>query len=152
MDIRDLSFATEPDAEKARQLCIERVARGLDEHGLLSSCEADDKPLVLAVLDANQQIVAGLLGKILRGWLRVDMVWVAKELRGLGYGKALMQRAEEIAIAQGCRAAHLDTYGYQAPEFDKRLGYKVFAELRDYPPGETKFYFKKSFQSLHDRQ
>ena len=72
------------------------------------------------------------------------MVWVAEELRGLGHGKRLMQRAEEIAIAHGCQVAHLDTYSYQAPDFYLGLGYEVFGELKDYPPGETKYYFRKS--------
>lgn len=75
------------------------------------------------------------------------MVWVAEELRGMGYGTKLMQRSKEVAKAQGCRSIHLETYSFQAPNFYQRLVYEVFGTLDDYPDGETKYYFKKHLVS-----
>lgn len=119
----------------------------LDEFDRICQQEANNTPLVLAILNGNEEIIGGLLGKHLRGWLRVDMVWVAEELRGMGYGTKLMQRSKEVAKAQGCRSIHLETYSFQAPNFYQRLVYEVFGTLDDYPDGETKYYFKKHLVS-----
>ncbi|MCB0085747.1 MAG: GNAT family N-acetyltransferase, partial [Caldilineaceae bacterium] len=116
-DARDLSSDAQPGDREARGLCVEAVFRGLEEFDSASQRDANDAALVLAIFDAEERIVGGLLGKMLRGWLRIDALWVAEEMRRLGHGAGLMQRAQEIAVAQGCRAAHLDTYSYQAPEF-----------------------------------
>jgi GNAT superfamily N-acetyltransferase len=142
-EVRNLSSADHLNDMAVRKLCIETISQGIEEFDRISQREANDCPLVLAIFDSEEQIVGGLLGKMLRGWLRIDMVWIAKEWRGLGLGRRLVQQAEEIAIAQGCYAAHLDTYSFQAPDFYLKVGYEVFGELKDYPYGETKYYFKK---------
>lgn len=39
-------------------------------------------------------------------------MFVAPEFRGLGLGRRLLRRSEEIAAAGGCRAVRLDTSDY----------------------------------------
>ena len=41
--------------------------------------------------------------------LMVTELWVAEELRGQGVGKALMDKAKEVAVAQGRRTIILET-------------------------------------------
>jgi ribosomal protein S18 acetylase RimI-like enzyme len=132
LEVIDLSSV---DQLSNRQRCIETVSQGLEEFERISHLETNDRPLFLAIFDRDEQIVGGLLGKLLRGWLRIDMLWVAEALRGLGYGTSLVQRVEAIAMAHGCHSAHLDTYSFQAPGFYLKLGYEVFGELNDYPAG-----------------
>jgi hypothetical protein len=43
----------------------------------------------------------------------------------------------------GARSVHLDTYDFQALGFYKKLGYGVFGELDDYPPGHTRYFLTK---------
>ena len=45
--------------------------------------------------------------------------------------------------ARGCRYAHLDTFSYQARPFYDRLGYRLFGELENYPPGHSRFFLRK---------
>ena len=44
--------------------------------------------------------------------LMVTELWVAEELRGQGVGKALMDKAKEVAVAQGRRTIILETQSY----------------------------------------
>jgi hypothetical protein len=37
----------------------------------------------------------------------------------------------------------LDTFSFQAPGFYQKLGYRVFGELVDFPPGHTRQYLTK---------
>ena len=99
--------------------------------------------LVLFVRDPAEEIVGGLLGYTHWRWLFVQNLWMADSLRGLGYGRTLMQSAEQEALRRGCRHAYLDTFDFQALGFYQKLGYELFGHLDDYPPGHTKYFLQK---------
>ena len=41
---------------------------------------------------------------------------------------------------------HLDTHGYQAPDFYRRLGYEAIGELPSWPRDkDARIYFRKRF-------
>lgn len=99
--------------------------------------------LVLFVRDPADNILGGLLGYTHWRWLFVQNLWVAESLRKLGYGRMLMQSAEQEALGRGCRHAYLDTFDFQALGFYQKLGYQIFGQLDDYPPGHTKYFLQK---------
>jgi hypothetical protein len=55
-----------------------------------------------------------------------------------------MLKAESEAVNRGCASSWLDTFSFQARGFYEKLGYRVFGELCDNPPGHTRFFLKKS--------
>jgi ribosomal protein S18 acetylase RimI-like enzyme len=87
--------------------------------------------------------LGGLIGNIWGGWLHVTHLWLAAPARRRGHGTRLMRAAEAYAVARGCRRATLETGSYEARPFYEKLGYRVFAELDDYPPGYTKYFLRK---------
>ncbi len=99
--------------------------------------------LVLFVRDDSEKIVGGLLGYTHWRWLFVQNLWVAESIRGLGYGQKLMQDAEHEAYMRGCQHAYLDTFDFQALGFYQKLGYELFGQLENYPPGHTKYFLQK---------
>lgn len=99
-------------------------------------------PLVLALRE-NGEIVGGLLGHHHWEWLHVEILAVAKHLRGQGWGRRLLTEAEGLALAAGCHHAWVDTFSFQARPFYEKLGYRVFGELPDYPTGQTRFFLAK---------
>ena len=68
---------------------------------------------------------------------------MAQALRGQGHATRLMAAAEAYAVEKGCVGVVLDTFSFQARPFYERLGYRVFGQLDDYPPGHTRFYMEK---------
>jgi GNAT superfamily N-acetyltransferase len=78
--------------------------------------------------------------------LHIGILWVHESLREHGYGRQLMAIAEREALARGCGSAFLDTFSFQALPFYARLGYEVFGELAEYPPGHTRYFLRKSLQ------
>ena len=48
-----------------------------------------------------------------------------------------------MARARGCRHARLDTFDFQARTFYEQLGYRVYAELPDFPEGHRQFHLIK---------
>jgi GNAT superfamily N-acetyltransferase len=107
--------------------------------------ERDWRPLNLALRNAEGALVGGLYGATMWTWLLIDGLWVAEEIRGRGIGRELLLAAEQTAIERGCQGAWLGTFDFQARGFYERLGYRVFSELSDFPPGHRHYHLRKVF-------
>ena len=101
-------------------------------------------PVNFVVRGQSGEILGGVLGHLWGGWLQVTVLWVAEEIRGLGYGTRLVESAETYARSQGAIGATLETHSFQARPFYERLGYEVFSTLEGYPLGHAKYYLKKA--------
>jgi len=103
------------------------------------------RPGNFAVLLRNSsgEIEAGLDAIHYGGWLFVHNLWVTEPRRGQGFGRLLMNEAEDRARTLGCHSAWLDTFSFQAPGFYRKLGYEVFGTL-DHPPGAERYFLRKS--------
>lgn len=79
----------------------------------------------LFIRDENNKIIGGCAGDNMYGGLFVGQLWVAKELRGKGYGTALMNEAERLAKDSQCRFIAVNTFDWEALDFYKKLGFYV---------------------------
>ena len=91
--------------------------------------------------DGDVVLVAGLSGRMAWDWLFVAALWVHRDRRGQGAGRALLAAAERHAAAAGCHSVWLDTF--QAGGFYEKLGYTVFGALEDYPKSQTRYFMRK---------
>jgi ribosomal protein S18 acetylase RimI-like enzyme len=119
------------------------IGRGVSTFNQQQVGDENYERLCLVLKGSDQEVVGGLAGSTFYDWLVIDLLWIKEELRGRGYGKRLMERAEEEAKQRGATNALLDTLSFQAPDFYKKLGYQVFGELKDFPPGHQRLYFTK---------
>ena len=97
----------------------------------------------LFLKDCEQQIIGGLHGWTAFNYLHIDVLWLREDLRRRGYGRRLMQVAEEEALKRGCRYAQLDRFSFQALGFYEKLGYRIFGELGDVAGGHKWYFLKK---------
>jgi GNAT superfamily N-acetyltransferase len=131
--------------EAAVESDLHAIERGLTEHAEQSGIEPrNHRPIAVSLRDDAGQLVGGLAGDTVWGWLQVKLLWVASELRGKGYGAKLMTAAEEEARRRGCHHALLDTFDFQARSLYERLGYNVFGTLDDFPRGHQRFFMRKT--------
>lgn len=61
--------------------------------------------------------------------LMIDRLWVSELQRGKGLGARLLSAVEEKAKAGGAVRAELNTFGFQAPGFYEKMGYRLFGAL-----------------------
>ena len=116
----------------------------LDFNNQTSGYAFDGRALVITVADPETgQILGGLWGSTAYGYLHIDMLILPEELRGRGLGSRLMAQAEEEAVRRGCRGSYLETFDFQARGFYEGLGYSVFGQLADTPPGHTRYFLTK---------
>ncbi len=97
---------------------------------------------------ADAPIEGGVVAWSWYGWLHIAFVYLPESLRGAGLGRKLLQRAEAIARERGCHGMWLDTFSFQARGFYEKLGFSVFAEIEDYPPGHSRFFLRKRLDRL----
>lgn len=121
------------------------ILKGLRAYNESRAGATHMRPLILHLHDeASGEAVGGIAAHTAFGWMFVELLFVPETMRGAGHGTALMRKAEEIARLRQCTGIWLDTFSFQARGFYERLGFTVFGELSDYPPGETRFFMKKT--------
>ncbi len=103
------------------------------------------EPLAILIKDEAGATVGGLYGISMFRWLIVESLFVPERFRGAGVGTRIMGQAEDISRTRGCIGVWLDTYSFQARGFYEKLGFSVFGQVDDHPPGEKRFFMQKRF-------
>lgn len=124
------------------------IVQGLLAYNGLHTNGEKPQYLMVSLRDNNQQLVGGLVGATYLGWLQVHAVWMKDELRGNDYGSRFLQVAEDEAVQRGCLNVCLETLSFQALPFYQKRGYTIYCQLADFPPGQTKYFLKKSISAL----
>jgi len=140
----EITLEEKPSAEE-----LDVLRSGLGEYGRAIVGQTSFTDVTFLVRDGEGVIVGGVHGNYGSfGWVYVDTLWVSERLRGNDYGTRLMNMIEDAAIRNGCTQSYLNTFSFQAPEFYKKLGYTVFAELEDFPVGHSRVFMRKRLSTV----
>jgi GNAT superfamily N-acetyltransferase len=137
----ELRISFEPYNDGPRQFVI----NGVDNYNIAKTGLNAYYPVQFYLRDAADEVLGGLIGQIWGEWLHVNFVWVAEPARGSGHARALMAEAEAYAKKRGCRGAYLETFSFQARPLYEKLGFVLFGEIKDFPPGHAHYFLKKEF-------
>jgi GNAT superfamily N-acetyltransferase len=105
--------------------------------------EGDFEKLTLTAR-VRGRIVGGLAAEMYFGWMFVSLLWIEEKHRLKGIGRSLMEKAEDEARGRDIRHVWLDTFGFQAERFYKKLGYREFGRLEDFPRGHSRVWLTKA--------
>jgi N-acetylglutamate synthase-like GNAT family acetyltransferase len=120
-----------------------RIVTGLLAYNAEKVGKTPYKALTVTLRE-SRRIVGGVAGWTWKDWCLIDLLWIEADYRGKGRGAALMDRAETEARKRGAKHVFLDTFSFQAPGFYKKLGYKEFGRLRNFPRGHARHFFQKT--------
>jgi N-acetylglutamate synthase-like GNAT family acetyltransferase len=98
------------------------------------------------VLKENGKIVAGALCYYYFKGLNLQLLWVDESKRGNQLGAKILARVEEEALKLGARLVFLYSFGFQAPKFYLKFGYKQFGIIEDYPEGYNCYFLSKKLE------
>lgn len=93
--------------------------------------------------DAQDRIVAGIMGTTTRNVCFVSHLYVASEFRNRGYGTKLLLAFESLARQSGCHLLRLNTLNSQAADFYLRAGYVKSVCIKEYIDGFDLIFFHK---------
>lgn len=138
----------EPDEDYLKYL---RRRVGVDRRfDSLFRAEQPTTRLDISLDDDEGDVIAGIAAQTYAKGLHIDLVWVERDMRGNGWGRKLVNMAEEIAVQRGCTEAWVGTT--REVEFFRKLGYCVSGKLALFPTGETLYWMSKPLQALHECQ
>jgi len=127
----------------AQQQDVDDLLSGLRNYNHTTLWANEKKPIASMLRHIDGSIVGGVFGYISWGWCLIELLWVDDKYRGNDLATQMMKNMEQYAIGEGITRIKLETGSFQALDFYKKLGYEVYAELEDYPIGETNYYLRK---------
>ena len=119
------------------------VDKGLDEFNNQAAPLHEVQSLSCFVRNGLGQVVGGAIGRRWGELCELQQLWVEAGHRGSGLGMHLVQEFERHASLKGCKSFYLETLSFQAPEFYKKLGYRVAFARSGYPHGIGKYHMVK---------
>ncbi len=75
--------------------------------------------------------------------LMIQFLWIDDSIRGKGFGRKLIESAEQFAVEKKCRFIKVDTFSFQAPDFYQSLGYEIYGKIEDFPEGYNHYFLVK---------
>lgn len=136
----DIRMVSDPHASESLK---QTVVDHLDTYNVAVTGFGEYSPVNFFLRDQGDEVVGGLLAAAWGGVLFVRILWVAEALRGRGYGRRLLEAAEQRAAERGCRQVFVDTFTFQAPGFYEKLGYEIYARAEDWPVGHAHCFLRK---------
>ena len=123
----------------------------------LDKCEWLNKhvPADVKVLDTVEnnflafddgKLIGGAIGFLQYNWYFLDLLYVDKEYRNQDVGTNLIIAIEEYAQKENLTGVRMETWDFQAKGFYEKMGYTVWAEIKDCPPGTIDYYLKKELK------
>lgn len=125
----------------------ERINEFIDE---AFSKYADDNNVALNyedycfVAEENDEILGIVTGRAYYNEVHIGDLIVNEKYRRLNIGSKLVQTVEEAYKGKGYSKITLTTFGFQAPEFYKKLGYSLEFVREDKDPKLCKYFYIKS--------
>jgi GNAT superfamily N-acetyltransferase len=135
----ELTISVEYPPTKAT---LDVLDRGLDLYNAQFS-PAHYEEFATVLKASSGEVKGGISAIAWAGMLFIKWLWIDKDHRRGGHGRALMAAAEEEGRRRGCTAVWLDTFEFQARPFYEKLGYELFGTL-DFPAGFKRYFMKKA--------
>ena len=93
--------------------------------------------------EENGSIVGVITGRAYYNEVHIGDLIVGKECRRDGVGSKLVAAVEDAFAGKGYENIALTTFGFQAPEFYKKLGYELEFVREDKDPRLSKYFYIK---------
>ena len=120
------------------------IHEGFTKYGKQCGVTLNYDEFCFAAEDSEGKIIGVITGRAYYNEVHIGDLIVDERYRGTGLGSRLVHAAEDAYRGKGYDVVTLTTFGFQAPEFYKRLGYEVefIRESRD--PKMNKYFLKKN--------
>lgn len=139
------SFRIFDVAEEGAETFVRTIDGMLDEAAERAGRPFWGETLRLQAVDTKGQLVGGLVGARVQGWLLVRYLAVRGDKRGLGIGARLLAEAQERARSERLAGVYLDTFDFQAPAFYLKQGFREIGRLPSVGESPQRIWFAKPF-------
>ena len=105
--------------------------------------ELNFEEFCFAAKDDDGKILGAITGRAYYNEVHIGDLIVDRKSRKGGIGSRLVKSVEETFRGRGFKALTLTTFGFQAPEFYKKLGFEIEFVREDKDPKLVKYFLSK---------
>ena len=102
------------------------------------------------VAEDGGKIAGVITGRAYYNEVHIGDLVVSKDYRKSGVGSKLVAAVENAYRGKGYEKIALTTFGFQAPEFYKKLGYELEFVRKDSDPNLCKYFYLKKIVGVPD--
>ena len=119
------------------------IHEGFTRYGKQNGVALNYDDFCFVAENGDGQITGVITGRAYYNEVHINDLIVDEAYRGSGLGSRLVRAVEDSCRGKGYDMVTLTTFGFQAPEFYRKLGYAVefIREARD--PKLNKYFLKK---------
>ena len=99
------------------------------------------------VAEDNGQLLGAITGRAYYNEVHIGDLIIGKDNRKSGIGSQLVKAVENAYSGKGYEKITLTTFGFQAPEFYKKLGYETEFVRVDKDPKLSKYFLAKPLEA-----
>lgn len=120
----------------------EFINEEFSQYGIQNEVELNYEEFCFVAEDEGN--IAGVItGRAYYNEVHIGDLIVGKDFRRSGIGSRLVRAVEDAYKDKGYEKITLTTFGFQAPEFYKKLGYEVEFVREDKDPKLSKYFLAK---------
>ena len=119
------------------------IHEAFTEYGMQNGVTLNYDEFCFAAEDGDGQLIGAVTGRAYYDEVHIADLIVAEAYRKTGVGSRLVGAVEEAYRGKGYSAVTLSTFGFQAPEFYKKLGYEIEFVRGNRDPRLKKYFLKK---------
>ena len=102
------------------------------------------------VVEDEGKVVGAVTGRAYYNEVHIGDLIIAEDYRRSGLGQRLVGAVEDFYRGKGYDVMTLSTFGFQAPEFYKKLGFTVEFIRETEDPKLNKYFLKKALEPEED--
>ena len=139
--IKPVIRRADPEDEKVGMF----IARGFAEYSQKSDVVLDYEEFCFTAENEEGEIIGVVTGKAYYDEVHVDDLIIDENYRRKGIGRELIRTIEDAYRDKGYSFITLSTFGFQAPDFYKKLGYQIEFIRENKDPRLNKIFMKKEY-------
>ncbi|MBR5974385.1 MAG: GNAT family N-acetyltransferase [Clostridiales bacterium] len=99
---------------------------------------------IFAAEDENGKLVGVIIGRAYYDEVHIGDLVIDETMRRNGLGSRLVEHVEKEYGGRGYSILTLTTFGFQAPEFYRKLGFELEFVRENKDPKLSKYFFRKA--------
>ena len=122
----------------------EFIHREFVQYGEENCVELNYDEFCFAAEDDSGKLLGVITGRAYYNEVHIGDLIIGRDCRRCGLGSMLVKAVEDEYKGKGYDKITLTTFGFQAPEFYKKLGYEVEFVREDKDPKLSKYFLAKT--------
>ena len=119
------------------------INKAFTDYAIQSKVDLNFEEYCFIAENDDGEIIGVITGRAYYNEVHIGDLIIDKEYRGQDIGTGLVNRVEEEFKDKGFDKITLTTFGFQAPEFYKKLGYSLEFIREDSDPKLSKYFYCK---------